>query len=62
MRKENKKLTTESLRKYPGLEYLSEEEAQNIVCSLEQLSYLLCNMFLRIEKEKVKTPKENDIY
>jgi hypothetical protein len=39
--REHRRITIERLRKFPGLENLSDEEAKQVIDSLERLSLIL---------------------
>ena len=49
-----KKLTTNQLRKFSGLDYLSEKEANKIIESLYQLSLLAYDIFQSKLNKKTK--------
>lgn len=45
--KKHKRLSTDELRRYPGLENFTEEEAEQAVKTLETLSVLFYELFIK---------------
>lgn len=60
----HKRLTKEELRKYKGLEVVTDEEAEHIICTLESLSILYYSLYKKhramIENNKEQRKGEND--
>lgn len=57
--KEHKKLSISELRKYKGLEQLSEEEAENAINTLEKYALMMYELFKKEQAEK-QAKKEQD--
>jgi hypothetical protein len=58
--KKHKRLSIEELRSFPGLENFSEEEAEEVIKTLETLSILLYELFMKVKQENVKHLNEED--
>lgn len=54
--KKSQELTVEKLRTYPGLEELSDKEAQEIVFSLDYLANLLWEHILEEKRKNDNVP------
>ena len=48
-------LTIEELRAYPGLENITDEQANHILASLKELSLLVCNAADKMQYNKTNT-------
>jgi hypothetical protein len=58
--KKHKRLSIEELRSFPGLEDFNEEEAEEVIKTLETLSILLYELFMKVKQENVKHLNEED--
>lgn len=58
--KKHKRLSIEELRSFPGLENFSEEEAEEVIKTLETLSILLYELFMKVKQENVKHLNKED--
>lgn len=58
--KKHKRLSIEELRSFPGLENFSEEETEEVIKTLETLSILLYELFMKVKQENVKHLNEED--
>ena len=58
--KKHKRLSIEELRSFPGLENFTEEEAEEVIKTLETLSILLYELFMKVKQENVKHLNEED--
>lgn len=58
--KKHKRLSIEELRSFPGLENFTEEEAEDVIKTLETLSILLYELFMKVKQENVKHLNEED--
>jgi hypothetical protein len=54
IRQKSQELTVEKLRTYPGLDNLTNEEAQEIIFSLNSFACLLCEIFIKEQKDQNK--------
>lgn len=46
------KISSQKIREYPGLQHLSDTQAQEAICALEKLSVLLFQMFKNADLDK----------
>lgn len=59
--KKHKKLSIDELRKFPGFENIEAEKAEQVIKTLENLSLLFYELFMKEKNENVKhIKKENN--
>jgi hypothetical protein len=58
--KKHKRLSIEELRSFPGFENFTEEEAEQEIKSLETLSILFYELFMKEKYENVKHLKQEE--
>lgn len=58
--KKHKKLSVDELRNFPGFENVTEEEAEQVIKTLENLSILFYELFMKEKIENVKHLKKGD--
>lgn len=58
--KKHKRLSIEELKSYPGFEIFTEEEAEQAIKTLESLSILLYELFMKEKNENVKQLKQEE--
>lgn len=58
--KKHKKLSIEELKSYPGFENFTEEGAEQAIKTLESLSILLYELFMKEKNENVKHLKQEE--
>lgn len=59
-KKEHKRLSINELKKFKGLEYLSDEQAEESIKSLESISILIFEMYKKNKLLKEKINKSNN--
>lgn len=58
--KKHKKLSIDELRSFPGFENVGDEEAEQVIKTLENLSILYYELFMKEVSEEVKHLKKED--
>lgn len=58
--KKHKRLSIEELKSYPDFEIFTEEEAEQAIKTLESLSILLYELFMKEKNENVKHLKQEE--
>lgn len=58
--KKHKKLSIDELRSFPGFENFADEEAEQVIKTLESLSILYYELFMKEKNENVKHLKKGD--
>lgn len=58
--KKHKKLSIDELRSFPGFENVGDEEAEQVIKTLENLSVLYYELFMKEKNENVEHLKKGD--
>lgn len=59
--KVHKELTVERLREFPGFQAVSDEEAREIITSLEKLSLILFSHIQNIKRQRYEKQSDSNI-